>query len=110
MNNVSLPPVRPAGAAPATPEFEQVRVPDWLGILTFVLLHLGCLAVWWTGTTPAALILCAACYAVHMFGITAGFHRYFAHRSYKTSRPFQFVLGVLGCSALQKGPLWWVAQ
>ena len=45
-----------------------------------------------------------------MFGITGGYHRYFAHRSYKTSRVFQFVLAWLGCSALQKGPLWWAAH
>jgi stearoyl-CoA desaturase (delta-9 desaturase) len=45
-----------------------------------------------------------------MFGITAGYHRYFAHRSFKTSRWFQFVLACLGCSALQKGPLWWAAH
>jgi stearoyl-CoA desaturase (delta-9 desaturase) len=45
-----------------------------------------------------------------MFGITAGYHRYFAHRSYKTSRAFQFCLAWLGCSALQKGPLWWAGH
>ena len=45
-----------------------------------------------------------------MFGITGGYHRYFAHRSYKTSRVFQFVLAWLGCSAVQKGPLWWAAH
>jgi stearoyl-CoA desaturase (delta-9 desaturase) len=44
-----------------------------------------------------------------MFAITAGYHRYFAHRSYKTSRPLQFVLAWLGCMAIQKGPLWWAA-
>jgi stearoyl-CoA desaturase (delta-9 desaturase) len=40
-------------------------------------------------------------------GVTVGFHRYFSHRSFKTSRWFQFVLGCAGCTALQKGPLWW---
>ena len=45
-----------------------------------------------------------------MFGITAGYHRYFSHRAYKTSRWFQFVLAWLGCSATQKGPLWWAAN
>ncbi len=45
-----------------------------------------------------------------MFGITAAYHRYFAHRSYRTSRTFQFLLACLGCSALQRGPLWWVAH
>src|SRR6267142_2461842 len=45
-----------------------------------------------------------------MFAITAGFHRYFSHRSYKTGRVFQFVLAWIGASATQKGPLWWAAN
>jgi stearoyl-CoA desaturase (delta-9 desaturase) len=55
-------------------------------------------------------ILCGVLYVVRMFGITGGYHRYFSHRSYKTSRVFQFVLAWLGCSALQKGPLWWAGH
>jgi len=49
-------------------------------------------------------------YVVRMFGITGGYHRYFAHRAYRTSRWFQFVLAWLGCSAMQKGPLWWAVH
>lgn len=45
-----------------------------------------------------------------MFGITGGYHRYFSHRSYKTGRVFQFILGFIGASAAQKGPLWWAAH
>ncbi len=41
-------------------------------------------------------------------GVTAGFHRYFSHHSFKTSRWFQFLLAVAGCTAFQQGPLWWV--
>jgi stearoyl-CoA desaturase (delta-9 desaturase) len=44
-----------------------------------------------------------------MLGLIAGFDRYFSHRSYKTSRWLQFLLGCLGCTALQKGPLWWAS-
>ncbi len=40
-------------------------------------------------------------------GVTVGLHRYFSHRAFKTTRWFQFVLGFMGCTALQKGPLWW---
>jgi stearoyl-CoA desaturase (delta-9 desaturase) len=76
----------------------------------FILLHLACLAALFTAVTPLALVLCGATYFVRMFGITGAYHRYFAHRSYKTSRPFQFLLAWLGCSALQKGPLWWAAH
>jgi stearoyl-CoA desaturase (delta-9 desaturase) len=39
--------------------------------------------------------------------VTVGYHRYFAHRSFRTSRVFQFILGVLCCVNLQQGPLWW---
>lgn len=49
-------------------------------------------------------------YYIRMFGITAGYHRYFAHRAYKTSRIFQFFLAYLGAMSMQKGPLWWAAH
>jgi stearoyl-CoA desaturase (delta-9 desaturase) len=82
----------------------------WLRPLPFFAVHLGCLFAVFTGVNRLALWLCAGSYLVRMFGITAGYHRYFSHRTYKTSRPFQFVLAFLGCSALQKGPLWWAAH
>ena len=44
-----------------------------------------------TGVDATALILCAVFYFARMFGITAGYHRYFAHRSYKAGRIVQFV-------------------
>jgi stearoyl-CoA desaturase (delta-9 desaturase) len=44
-----------------------------------------------------------------MWAVTAGYHRYFAHRTYKTSRTFQLVLAVLGGTAMQQGPLWWAS-
>jgi stearoyl-CoA desaturase (Delta-9 desaturase) len=56
------------------------------------------------------LALAAALYSVRMFAITAGYHRYFSHRAFRTSRAFQLVLAVLGASSAQKGPLWWAAH
>jgi stearoyl-CoA desaturase (delta-9 desaturase) len=76
----------------------------------FVLVHLACLGALLTGVDLTAILLCFATYFVRMFGITGGYHRYFAHRSYKTSRLGQFFLAWLGCSALQKGPLWWASH
>ncbi|MDT5167253.1 MAG: hypothetical protein QOD02_568, partial [Mycobacterium sp.] len=35
-------------------------------------------------------------YAIQMFGITIGFHRYVAHKSFKTSRFFEGVLMISG--------------
>jgi stearoyl-CoA desaturase (delta-9 desaturase) len=62
------------------------------------------------GVSWPAVALCAAMYALLMFGITAGYHRYFSHRSYRTGRAFQFVLALLGTLSLQKGVLWWAAH
>ena len=57
-----------------------------------------------------AVVLAVVSYAVRMFFITAGYHRYFAHRSYRTSRVVQFLLAFGGTTALQKGPLWWASH
>lgn len=60
--------------------------------------------------TAVGLALCAVFYAIRVFALTAGFHRYFAHRGYKTSRWFQFVIAWAGTSALQRGPIWWAGH
>ena len=54
--------------------------------------------------------LAVALYYLRMFGITAGYHRYFSHRAFKTGRVFQFVLALLGTLSVQKGVLWWAAH
>ncbi len=73
-------------------------------------MHLACLAVLFVGVNGTALALFAATYLIRMFGITGVYHRYFAHRSYRTSRFVQFLLACVGGSALQKGPLWWASH
>lgn len=78
--------------------------------LPWISIHLACLFVFLTGASLCAVLICGGLYVVRMFGITAGYHRYFSHRTYKTSRFFQFLLALLGASAAQRGPLWWAAQ
>jgi stearoyl-CoA desaturase (delta-9 desaturase) len=84
--------------------FNSVR-----GTWFLVAVHLGALAVLLSGTTwidwlllPVFLVACG-------FITTIGYHRYFAHRAFKTSRVGQFILGCLCCLNLQRGPLWWAA-
>jgi stearoyl-CoA desaturase (delta-9 desaturase) len=76
----------------------------------FVLVHLACIGAIWSGVTTGALVLCGVLYLVRMFGVTAGYHRYFSHRTYKTSRAFQFVLALVAQSTTQKGVMWWAAK
>jgi fatty-acid desaturase len=92
----------------ATTSFRQGRS-DFLSVvaINFIILHLACPLVLWMEFSWPALAAGVVCYLVRMFGVTAGFHRYFSHRAYRTSRAFQFLLVWLGASAGQRGPLWW---
>lgn len=44
-----------------------------------------------------------------MVGLELGYHRYFAHRVFKTHRWFELLLGVLGSSSFQGGVILWTA-
>ncbi len=76
----------------------------------FWLVHASCVLVFWVGWSWAALLMCLLMYVLRMFAITGGYHRYFSHRSYQTSRAFQFILACIGASSAQKGPLWWASH
>ncbi len=76
----------------------------------FLALHLAAIGVLWSGVTTESIILGATLYFVRMFAVCAGYHRYFAHRTYATSRAFQFVLACLAQSSGQKSVLWWAAM
>ena len=90
------------------------RAPDekinWTSSLPFLLFHAVPLLVVVTGVTWKAVAIFGVLYTLRMLAITAGYHRYFAHKSYRASRPVQFVLALLGTTAAQKGPLWWAAH
>lgn len=82
----------------------------WLNEIDYLLLHMSPLLIFWTGATWFDWILCISLYFFRMFFITAGYHRYFSHKTFKTSRAFQFVLAWFAQSSLQKGALWWASN
>lgn len=94
-----------AAAIRARPDqVELVRV------LPFILLHLGCLEVFWCGWSWTAVATAALLYVLRMFAVTAFYHRYFSHKTFSTSRVAQFLFALWGASAVQRGPLWWSYQ
>jgi stearoyl-CoA desaturase (Delta-9 desaturase) len=101
--------VRKAPSSPVTPvvEHDDIMYPS---AIPFVLVHLACIAVFWTGVTSKALAVCLVLYWLRIFAIGAGYHRYFSHRAYRTSRVFQFILAFLSQSSAQKSVLWWAAK
>jgi len=94
----------------AEPAAAPGRGIDWPRVLPFIALHLGCLAVLWTGWSATAVLTALALYAVRMFAITGFYHRYFSHKAFRTSRALQLAFALLGASAVQRGPLWWASQ
>jgi stearoyl-CoA desaturase (delta-9 desaturase) len=87
------------------------RAYGWLVSSPFYAVHLvAIVGVVVSGWSWKGFALALALYYVRMFGVTGGYHRYFSHRTYRTSRAFQLVLAVLAQSSLQKGALWWAAH
>jgi stearoyl-CoA desaturase (delta-9 desaturase) len=112
------PPPRPLAAlrrwvdtgddGPADPGVDD-RI-DWLRALPFAGMHLACLGVLFVGVSPVALAIALASYAVRMFALTGFYHRYFSHRTFRTSRAVQFAFALVGAACVQRGPLWWAAH
>ncbi|MCA9305337.1 MAG: acyl-CoA desaturase [Phycisphaerales bacterium] len=91
----------------ASLDHKRVRVRDALPIIS---IHLICFGVIWTGWSWTAVCIAFALYWMRMFVITAFYHRYFSHRTFRTSRPVQFLAAFLGTMSAQRGPLWWAAH
>ncbi len=97
------------------PPVPGTRSPFWyraariaLSLLPLIAVHLALVAIPFVEFTVWSVVAIVVVTRFAGLGITAGFHRYFSHHAFKTSRWFQFLLAAAGCSALQKGPLWWV--
>lgn len=110
MNILEELPTETATVVVASPEDAARERIDWVRSIPFLLIHASVAAVFWVKVSPIAVVTCVTLYAARMFGLTAGYHRYFSHRTFKTTRVFQFMLGWLGTMATQKGPLWWAAN
>lgn len=83
---------------------------NWVRVLPFIALHLACLAAFFIDVSTTAIVVCLGLFWLRLFAITAFYHRYFSHRSYKTNRFWQFIFALLGNMSAQRGPLWWAAH
>lgn len=94
----------PEGAETLRSEEDKV---DWVRCIPFIVLHLGCLGIVWAGHSATAVSVALALYFVRMFFVTGIIHRYFSHKTYKTTRLGQFLLAVAAGTTVQRGALWW---
>ena len=83
---------------------------EWFRCLPFIIIHLLAVSAFFYPVTLYCVLLAVTSYSLRMFTITAFYHRYFSHRSFKTGRVVQFMGAFIACSAGQRGPLWWAAH
>ncbi len=89
------------------------RPTDRLSVMAsipFFAVHLACFAAFFVTFHWYYPLISIALYYMGMFFVTAGYHRYFSHRAFKTSRAFQFFLAFMAMTSSQKGVLWWAAH
>jgi stearoyl-CoA desaturase (delta-9 desaturase) len=91
------------------PDEPQYKI-DPLRFLPYIFVHGGCLAVIWVGWSWTAVAVAAALYVLRMFAVTGFYHRYFSHKTFETSRFWQFIIALWGNTAAQRGPIWWASQ
>ena len=95
------------------PVLHETRDRIATGIVTAVpVLALGLVVwqVWGDFLRWSDVVVFAIMYMATGLGITVGFHRYFTHRSFKTSKPVRAVLAVLGSAAIEGPVISWVAD
>ncbi|MCF6764225.1 acyl-CoA desaturase [Thiotrichales bacterium 19S3-7] len=83
---------------------------SWLVFSLVLIIHLLPLSAFFTPFYVADIWLFLISYSLRVFALTAGYHRYFSHKSFETSRVFQFILAYIGATALQGGVLWWASH
>jgi stearoyl-CoA desaturase (Delta-9 desaturase) len=100
-------PADPTPARPARPPDKRV---NWPRSIPFLLVHVLCLAVVFTGITVTSVVLFFALFAARALFVTGAYHRYFSHKTYKLNRFWQFVWAFMAEGSAQKGVLWWAAN
>jgi len=83
---------------------------DWFRVIPFILIHIGALAALWAHFEWYLVWVALFLFVIRMFAITGFYHRYFAHKTFKTSRLMQFIFAFIGSTAAQRGPIWWASH
>src|SRR5947209_435315 len=95
----------------AAPQGSPRKETQWVRSIPFFLIHAVAVAgAIWVGFSWKLLALALAFFWIRMFGVTGGYHRYFSHRTFRTSRVFQLLLALLAQSSAQKGVVWWASH
>ncbi|HED52602.1 MAG TPA: acyl-CoA desaturase [Phycisphaerales bacterium] len=88
----------------------KLRIANFVGvILPFIGLIVAIVLLWNIAFNWVHLVILVGMYLATAIGITVGYHRFFTHSSFKTSRPVAAILAILGSMAVEGSVLQWVA-
>ena len=106
--------MRSVNSSTATPTSDaSVEKVDWIKSIPFLLVHVLAIGLPFLpgiGISWELVALAVGAYYGRMFFVTAGYHRYFSHRAFKTSRVMQFLFAFFAEMTSQKGVLWWASH
>jgi stearoyl-CoA desaturase (delta-9 desaturase) len=102
----------PAGCQIASREEKEIAPTNRFSPLLavyFIAVHAGALIslAWFSWTNLAVMLIL---YVMTGIGITVGYHRLLAHRSFRVPRWLEYSLATLGATALQGSPTTWVSD
>ncbi len=97
---------------------DDERLPDGTGRLItalivgvpFLALAVGVVSLWGRGIGLRDVLLAVTFYFLTGHGMSIGFHRLLAHKSFSARRPLKVVVVACGSMAFEGGPISWVAN
>ncbi|MEM8834363.1 MAG: fatty acid desaturase [Planctomycetota bacterium] len=103
-------PINPVSADDPDRAPIAMKVANFIGVVVpFLGLIAAIILLWGIAFNWTYLILLVVMYVITAFGITIGYHRFFTHRSFKTSKPVAALLAIMGSMAVEGPVLEWVA-
>lgn len=99
-------------ALPARDHFtsETIYPFNWPLLLLMVSLHVGAIFAFWHVEFWPVIVALVRFYLHAWVGISGGYHRFYSHNTFKTSKWFERVIAMLGVGALQGVPQDWVGM
>src|SRR5947199_658265 len=87
------------------------KIVNLIGVpLPLIGLVVAVVLLWQRAVGPLELGLMVGLYVITCLGVTLGYHRYFTHRAFESSRAFRAIIAVLGSMAVEGSVITWVAD
>ncbi|KAF8868089.1 delta 9-fatty acid desaturase protein [Mucidula mucida] len=81
---------------------------NWVSTMVLVMTPImGAVGAYYTPLRWQTAVWSVVYYYITGLGITAGYHRLWAHRAYNASKPLQYILALAGAGAVEGSIKWW---